>query len=365
MSEILRIAAVGDLMLGEYHLSLGKGVVSRLIAKDIDPFYYVKENLRTYNLVLGNLECIISSRSNKEGIEKYPMRSPPNVVYFLKSAGFGCVSVANNHIMDHGRRAFLETCKNLKSVGIAYCGTHKDPIILDVQTVEDQTKRFGIFGVSFRPNETEFEPLYNIVQNDKELELFCEKILDANNLVDYVIVQSHWGDEFVNIPSPRQIRIAKKLVKNGAHIIIGHHPHVYQGYYRCSASQVFFSLGNFVSDMPSLKTDTGIGATVVMKLSKTEPIETNVIPTIIDRQFMPHFVDTPELRAILSNIDKEIRTYYRTEQQGNYAKIAGKARLRYRIHLWKEFLFSMNELPTIKLEIFLKRIKTALGNIIH
>jgi poly-gamma-glutamate synthesis protein (capsule biosynthesis protein) len=63
---------------------------------------------------------------------------------------------------------------------------------------------------------------------------------------DALVVIPHWGDEGTTRPNAKQRRIAHLLADAGATLIVGHHPHVVQGYARVGAAHVFYSVGNFI-----------------------------------------------------------------------------------------------------------------------
>ena len=59
------------------------------------------------------------------------------------------------------------------------------------------------------------------------------------------VVNLHWGYEHTDVPAPFQRYLARRLVEAGASLIIGHHPHVPQGWEVYRDTPVFYSLGNF------------------------------------------------------------------------------------------------------------------------
>ena len=59
------------------------------------------------------------------------------------------------------------------------------------------------------------------------------------------VVNLHWGYEHTNVPAPFQRDLARRLIDAGASLIVGHHPHVPQGWEVYRDSAVFYSLGNF------------------------------------------------------------------------------------------------------------------------
>lgn len=55
----------------------------------------------------------------------------------------------------------------------------------------------------------------------------------------------HWGYDHTLVPAPFQRSLARRFARAGADLIIGHHPHVAQGWEVCEDTPVFYSLGNF------------------------------------------------------------------------------------------------------------------------
>ena len=63
-----------------------------------------------------------------------------------------------------------------------------------------------------------------------------------------MIVILHWGIEQYEYPTPDQRRLATVLVRAGADMILGHHPHVLQGIETREGGFVSYSMGNFLFD---------------------------------------------------------------------------------------------------------------------
>ena len=47
---------------------------------------------------------------------------------------------------------------------------------------------------------------------------------------------------------PSDVELAHELIENGVSVIIGHHPHVVQGFEQYKNGLIFYSLGNFIYD---------------------------------------------------------------------------------------------------------------------
>ncbi len=63
--------------------------------------------------------------------------------------------------------------------------------------------------------------------------------------MDCLVVSLHWGFEYTEFPSPDQQRLARSLIDAGAHMVVGHHPHIVQGIEDYHAGLIAYSLGNF------------------------------------------------------------------------------------------------------------------------
>ena len=98
----------------------------------------------------------------------------------------------------------------------------------------------------------------------------------------------HWGDEFIRCPALEQINLGRRLIDSGVTLIIGHHPHVLQGFERYKKGIIAYSLGNFVSDMRQLSTRE----TVVFKcqISKNGINNIDYVPVRINRDYQPEIL---------------------------------------------------------------------------
>ena len=88
---------------------LGRGIKRDLSKKDyIYPYKKIKNITSSADIAFANLECPISYRGEAE-IKKYCFCADTQVIKGLKFAGFDILSLANNHMLDYGRIALLDT----------------------------------------------------------------------------------------------------------------------------------------------------------------------------------------------------------------------------------------------------------------
>ena len=239
--------AVGDIALGDHPLCTGFGTHSRSRREPpAFPFAHSKATLARADLRFGNLECTLSERGLRPNdYHSVQMRGHAAYVQGLVDAGFDVLNVANNHSMQHGPEPFRDTVQLLRQAGIGVCGvargTSSEPAVVAVNGL-----RIGFLGYSLRPRQYFTEtPLYaegsreGIVADVHALRPAC----------DIIVVSLHWGDEFIDRPSPGDVQLARAIVDAGADLIIGHHPHVLRGLEKHGRGWILYSLGNFVCDM--------------------------------------------------------------------------------------------------------------------
>ena len=80
------------------------------------------------DLLVVNLECCISERGERrrEPGKPFFFRAPPQATSVLRRLGADCVTLANNHALDYGVEAMLDTLAHLDAAGIAYVGGGTD-----------------------------------------------------------------------------------------------------------------------------------------------------------------------------------------------------------------------------------------------
>src|SRR5690349_12917072 len=225
----IRVAAVGDLQLGDSPVSVGFGLTSRYRSRGLDG---VLSPLRPLfdgaDLVFGNLECPLSTAGlDATSWRSAQLRGEPSFAGALARAGFTVLNVANNHAVQHGSDAFRETVDLLTGAGIQCCGVRGEgswcsqPAILPMPG--STGRRLGVLGYCLRPRQ------YGTQEPPFAEGTGAEILGDVVRLkasVDAVVVSLHWGEEFVSQPSRAEVALGHAVIEAGAALIIGHHPHV-------------------------------------------------------------------------------------------------------------------------------------------
>ena len=97
---------------------------------------------------------------------------------------------------------------------------------------------------------------------------------------DLVVVQLHGGYQFAEVSSEYFGKATRAAVDAGADLVIGHHPHVLQGFEIYHDTLIAYSLGNIVFDQEFLSTHPSVVLRTVFE--GTELIDTTLYPVIID-----------------------------------------------------------------------------------
>lgn len=237
----LRISFTGDIALNGGYENLARQAKERSLAASIGPL------LAGSDLAIGNLEGPLTNRESAGPSWRFCLHGNPVYAAVLASAGIHAVTLANNHAMDHGWQGLRETQKVLDAAGIKHVGAGRDlrearkPLQLAVKDV-----KVGILAYCDVPTRS---PLYAGVDQPGvaplRREFLFEDIATAKQGCDILILCMHWGQEDVREPAPRHRRLAREMIRAGANIVVGHHPHVLQGTERVAGGGIAYSLGNF------------------------------------------------------------------------------------------------------------------------
>lgn len=340
----LTIYAVGDVMLGEQSLCYNFGVKSVIKNRGVDYLFKdVKDIFENGDIIFGNLEAPISNYTDKKGFEAKFFRAEPDVIKGLKNANFNVLSVANNHIMEHGERAFLSTVSSLKENNITPVGVANKPEILEIDSF-----KIGIMAYSFIDD---FIPnsLYNKISSERKI---LEDIKNIRDSVDFVILSLHWGYEYIPFPSPEQIEIGRKLIDCGADIILGHHAHVVQGYEIYKGRTIIYGLGNFIFDHTYIKSTRKSMIAKIRVDMTTKDIKIDIIPVICDpKYYYPKIADgraKNENLNIISAVGAKLENKSLVEYcsgVGDYPALANKYKKTAKMEMKMQFIKNLYKYP--------------------
>lgn len=290
----MKIALAGDTMLG-------RKVAERLaVARPTELFDpAVVEVAREADLFLLNLECAISDRGTPwdDPYKPFFFRAPPVAVEVLRHLGVDCVTLANNHALDFGATALLDTLNHLSDAGIASVGAGPDEAAARAPMVlERGGQSVAILGITDHPRDyAAGSASPGVAFADLRMGV-PDWLLDSVHKVDtdVVVVTPHWGPNMVSQPLAYVREAAASLRAAGATLVAGHSAHVFHGV----GDRVLFDLGDFIDDYavnPSLRNDLGL--LFLVTFADHRPVRLDAVPLALDYCFT-RLAGEPELTWI-------------------------------------------------------------------
>jgi poly-gamma-glutamate capsule biosynthesis protein CapA/YwtB (metallophosphatase superfamily) len=269
----MRLALAGDTMLGRL---VGDAIRSgdRPL---LDP--EVVALAASCDLFLLNLECCISERGEPRPGRVFHFRAPPAAAELLAAWGVDCVTLANNHALDYGTEALVDTLEHLRRAGVAWVGAGTD--VHEARAPHRLTagdRRVAVIGATDHPAEyAAAEQRPGVAFADLEHDV-PRWLSDAVESADAVLCAVHWGPNMTAEPVPHVRHAADRLLAAGATLVAGHSAHVPHG----AGPRVLYDLGDFVDDYAvndRLRNDLGLLFLVTID---DDAIEAEAVPLALD-----------------------------------------------------------------------------------
>jgi poly-gamma-glutamate capsule biosynthesis protein CapA/YwtB (metallophosphatase superfamily) len=236
---------------------------------------------------------------------------------------FDFVSLANNHVMDHGIAPLLATRDQLERRATACAGAGRDleeawqPAIAERDGMRlaviaatcsvppgfaAAARTPGVATIhvttSYTPNPRWADhpgapPLIHTTLAAADVAMLRSTIARAASQVDHVIVSLHWG-----LPGERRVldyqsELGHIAIDAGASVVVGHHAHVLQPVERYQQGLIFYGLSHFVFDYPDLTSGkyqfaaTLESAAASITFSKGKIASAALVPLICDEHVGP------------------------------------------------------------------------------
>jgi poly-gamma-glutamate capsule biosynthesis protein CapA/YwtB (metallophosphatase superfamily) len=279
-----RIALAGDTMLGRVVAErLAENPRVRRVAPE------VLEVAAEADLTILNLECCVSERGAPwpDPAKPFFFRAPPAAIDTLTQLGVRCVTLANNHALDFGTDALLDTFAHLDSAGIAWVGAGPDldraraPAVLEIAG-----EHVAVAGVTDHPEAYAAAPerpgvAYADLRDGvpRWLGAIAGSGTSLTSFPRAVVILPHWGPNMASGPVPYVEQAAHALDEAGATLVAGHSAHVFHGL----AGHILFDLGDFLDDYrtdPILRNDLGL--LWLVTLDAEGPHHLEAVPLALD-----------------------------------------------------------------------------------
>lgn len=251
------LSFVGDVSLADNWFIMpkydqrGKGVYGILSEDTV-------KVMKDSDLMVVNSEFTVSERGSAMRGKQYTFRAHPSRLKIYEEMGVDLVTLANNHVYDFGRDAFLDMLDAFDEIKMPRIGAGRN--------LEEAMKPyyFIINGYKFAfLNATRAEK-YILTPGATETSEGVFRCYDRTNLIqqiqkvkeesDYVVTIIHFGKEGYHTLEEEQIASSKAYIEAGSDVIVGHHAHVLQGVEFYQHKPIIYNLGNFIFNSETIDT---------------------------------------------------------------------------------------------------------------
>lgn len=175
------------------------------------------------------------------------LSAPTYTVDGYKAIDVNLLTLANNHILDHGVPGLTSTMEVLDKNGISYVGAGNNikeaskPYIINrgeekIGVYSCAEHEFSIADVDCA-GANPFDPLESF-----------DHIARIKNDCDYLIVLYHGGKEHYRYPSPNLQKVCRKICEKGADLVVCQHSHCVGCEEKYGNSTIVYGQGNFLFD---------------------------------------------------------------------------------------------------------------------
>jgi poly-gamma-glutamate capsule biosynthesis protein CapA/YwtB (metallophosphatase superfamily) len=304
------------------------------------------------DISVANLECVYSNAGTPHPKPTNLHTDPANAAG-LVYAGIDVGTIANNHVMDYGLPALVETRNVLNTLGIVFSGAGANsyeayrPALISKKGLNiaflactDRTGQYNNYQPSLeagynKPGFAMLTPYY-----------LGKQISEVEGIADLKIVEMHSGSEYslaptadydkymnpysidntytddededapprIDIPHMWDIQMRHYAIDHGADIVINHHPHIIQGFEMYHGKLIAHSLGNFVFDLtypecfPSMVLNTKINQNGFYEYNITPVYLDEMIPKRATGLLGKHILDYLAFRS------RELNTYLEVDR---------------------------------------------------
>ncbi len=190
------------------------------------PFSGLAPLFATDDVTLVNLEGVLSASAAGRAEKEFTFIGDPSFTRCLTLGSVECVTLANNHTMDFGQRGYRDTCDALANASVGWTDAER------VLVIEKDGYRIGMTSSAFTLSAAD----------EKRLAAQMEALGQLGCLA--IVHHMHAGQEYADQHNRQQQDTAETVLRLGAQLVVGHHPHVPQDVDSYGDGLVVYSLGN-------------------------------------------------------------------------------------------------------------------------
>jgi poly-gamma-glutamate capsule biosynthesis protein CapA/YwtB (metallophosphatase superfamily) len=247
----VRIAVAGDIHF--------EGVLAARLGNPATALAPATTALAAADVAIANLESSVGSGGRPEPGKRFTFSAGESAFTALAEAGIDVASMANNHAVDFGRDRLPSTLRAARRataadppLAVVGIGADEDeafaPAVIDV----DGT-RVATLAASAADQDPTADPTAawaagpdrSGVAGALDPRRLLREVRRADRTADVVVVYVHWGVQGERCPTGDQRSLARRLVGEGADVVVGSHAHEVQGDGRLGPGYVAYGLGNF------------------------------------------------------------------------------------------------------------------------
>lgn len=234
-----------------------------------------------------NLESpVLSDPSTPHPDKDFVFFTLPGSLPPLLEAGVDYVSLGNNHVYDYLEAGLAETLAHLASAGMPHSGAGSDGPQAFASHVTSLGGREHAF-VSMCSVAGDAYDIGYVAGDDqggaadlRDDGAVTQAIASQVDTGRVTVALLHTGQEYAEGASDYARDRFQWVADAGAHLVVGHHPHVAQGLEWIGETLVLHSLGNFVFDQARL--ETMLGMAVAVDMAGTQAVAARVRPVYLE-----------------------------------------------------------------------------------
>ena len=205
----------------------------------------IRELFHTADYAICNLEGALTNEEIHIKKVDPVIKAAPESVKGIIGLGVDCVTLANNHIIDYGKKGYLDTIRTLDENGIRYFGAGPDRHSISSHfQLPFSEKKVIVY--------TAAETMFNVPGEEYpgvnlyDDYLTCSEISALKKECDYLIVIYHGGTEFFWYNSELMRSRFRRMADCGADLITAQHTHCVGIQENYHGSHLLYGQGDFL-----------------------------------------------------------------------------------------------------------------------
>jgi poly-gamma-glutamate capsule biosynthesis protein CapA/YwtB (metallophosphatase superfamily) len=273
-----------------------------------------------------NLETSITTSDDYARGKAVHYRMNPSNLPAVAAIGPDVCVLANNHVLDFGRRGLLETLDVLSGSELQTAGAGRSlreaqaPAVVPISRTGGRLLIFAFgspsSGIPYGWAAAEDRPgvcLVNTLGGAAADEL-CRRVQEVRQPDDVVVVSAHWGSNWGYRVDSEQIEFAHRLIDGGVDLVHGHsshHPRPMEVYRR---KLILYGCGDFVDDYEGISGHQQYRDDLrLLYLPRLDPttgelVELSMAP-LHARQMRLHRASDDDARWLRKTLDKVSRRF--------------------------------------------------------